>query len=175
MAKGKRGGRNGKARRQGRAPGVQVTSNGGGEGRELRFVALSPAVKETGTISLDRDHFAVLKGMLAGSLEWKLISATAEWQPLVLQGTGGMVALVGYGDDDLKMELTIENILRAGRRLRPAAMQGVKAPVPIATRDWQKIDNDFGGVQVYCTDTTKTPLGYVAVSFVVRVRGVGSF
>lgn len=145
-----------------------------GEIRNFNFSA--GAIKTSGAVRFNQTNVAQLKHELSGVSEYKVISVSYTWEPLVTpMSDTGMVGLVAGPTDAMLTALPsdIDSLLRAGMALKPASTRRT-------VQTGGSFDNfllktvSSGGVYVYVSKPGTADLGRVSGVATIRVRGVGS-
>lgn len=144
---------------------------------ELRtFHVSSGAISSSTAVPMGPSSFPRLKLELSGVAEYKVVSATYTWEPMVTPASdSGMVGLVAAHTTMLLTNLPtdLDSLFSAGLTLRPASSRrSVQAAPPSSSTVFEPVAGDMGGgVYVYCTKSG-VELGRVAAVVTVRVRGI---
>jgi len=156
-----------------RNPGVGGLLGPNGEVRTFHFSA--GAVKTSKEILFNTTNVPQLKHELSGIAEYKVVSISWAWEPLVPPGTDhGMVGLIPGITPVLitDMPKDVDSLFNAGMTLRPAS---TRRSTPSVGGDslWYKHNIATGALYVYCTKTNTSDVGRISGVATIRVRGVG--
>lgn len=145
-----------------------------GEIRSFNFSA--GAIKTSGLVRFSSAQVSQLKNELSGSSEYKVLSVSYTWEPMVTPNSdSGMVGIVGAPTTIMldSLPTDIDSLLRAGMSLRPASTRR-SVQVGSGAVEFVKASEAVGGVYVHCTKPGTAELGRISGVATIRVRGIGA-
>lgn len=149
-------------------------------GEQRQFgVSLKQEIRVSKAFTVDDSSFVQFERELQGIAEFRVLSYTLNWEPLVTPNSASnvMVGVVGYATEEL-MKLAgseLDDLLRAGMQLHPASSRKrITVQVPVANVTWYNFDETGPGFYVYVAGAagSTTPVGRVTGTVNIQVRGV---
>lgn len=156
-------------RRRQNAAGSQA-GLGSNQGSVQTFTfALNP-VSKSGIWSLEAATIPELKTRVDMAAEWKVVSATFTWNPLVGMGDHGTIMIAASNVGTLPADASRLALLGVRPRQTSTSQS---AQIGQAT-EWSEQSSAGGGVTVYASSSGSTDLGFVSGRMTIRVRGLSS-